>query len=77
GHQRAMPETRPGLRPPTAPPAHTHTASTTLQPLERPQPAASDSGATPLHRWPPVRQSDQRAMPNDLEIPTFIRRQMD
>jgi cell division protein FtsZ len=37
---------------------------------------AGDAGATPLNRWPPQR-SPERKLPSDLEIPTFIRRQMD
>lgn len=37
---------------------------------------AADSGATPIRSWPPARPGDSK-LPNDLEIPTFIRRQMD
>jgi cell division protein FtsZ len=39
-------------------------------------PAASDAGAVPIRSWPPTRPGDSK-LPNDLEIPTFIRRQMD
>ena len=45
------------------------------RPLLRPEPTA-EPVATPIHRWPPQRPAD-RGIPNDLEIPTFIRRQMD
>jgi cell division protein FtsZ len=45
------------------------------RPVLRPE-AAADPQATPLHRWQPQRPAD-RGMPSDLEIPTFIRRQMD
>ena len=45
-------------------------------PVQPVQPAASEPQATPIQRgWPPVRQDGKT--PNDLEIPTFIRRQMD
>jgi cell division protein FtsZ len=47
-------------------------------PQPQPQaPAASDAPATPIRQWPPSRPADTGKMPNDLEIPTFIRRQMD
>ncbi|MDQ3557478.1 MAG: cell division protein FtsZ [Gemmatimonadota bacterium] len=47
------------------------------RPASAPQMSASqEPAATPLHRWPPQR-SVERKLPNDLEIPTFIRRQMD
>ncbi|MBW3655926.1 MAG: hypothetical protein KY444_07450, partial [Gemmatimonadetes bacterium] len=39
----------------------------------RPQPA-EEAGVTPLHRLPP---RPEPKVPSDLEIPTFIRRQMD
>jgi cell division protein FtsZ len=35
-----------------------------------------EAKATPLRRWPPERTGSGK-QPNDLEIPTFIRRQMD
>ncbi|MDB4949221.1 MAG: cell division protein FtsZ [Gemmatimonadetes bacterium] len=44
-------------------------------PAPAPAPAAEPQ-AVPIQRaWPPVKQDGK--MPNDLEIPTFIRRQMD
>lgn len=54
---------------------------TTARPAPRTtpvRPAASEGPGTttPIHRWPQGRPSD-RKLPNDLDIPTFIRRQMD
>jgi cell division protein FtsZ len=61
-------------RQPSAPPAASSPAP--QAPPAAPQPAASEPQATPIQRgWPPVRQDGKT--PNDLEIPTFIRRQMD
>ncbi|HEX8455279.1 MAG TPA: hypothetical protein VF647_24590, partial [Longimicrobium sp.] len=34
-------------------------------------------GSTPVHKFPPPRPAPDPRMPSDLEIPTFIRRQMD
>ncbi|HEY0155160.1 MAG TPA: cell division protein FtsZ [Longimicrobium sp.] len=35
------------------------------------------AGSTPVHKFPPPRPAPDPRMPSDLEIPTFIRRQMD
>ena len=40
------------------------------------RPAGSETEATPIQRWMPGRGAE-RKLPNDLDIPTFIRRQMD
>jgi cell division protein FtsZ len=42
--------------------------------VDRPEPAAP-AGGTPIHKFPPPRPEPR--VPSDLEIPTFIRRQMD
>jgi len=45
---------------------------------ERDAPAAREAHGTPITRLPvPPRPADKPGTPNDLEIPTFIRRQMD
>jgi cell division protein FtsZ len=45
---------------------------------EREQPAAREAHGTPITRLPvPPRPAERPSTPNDLEIPTFIRRQMD
>ncbi|CAN5669867.1 cell division protein FtsZ [soil metagenome] len=46
----------------------------TARPVARPVPEAVE--ATPIQRWTPSRPAE-RKLPNDLDIPTFIRRQMD
>ncbi|MBD0319525.1 MAG: cell division protein FtsZ, partial [Gemmatimonadetes bacterium] len=48
-------------------------------PAPEPQaPAARDGGGTtPVHKFPAPRPAPDPRMPSDLEIPTFIRRQMD
>ncbi|HEU4456471.1 MAG TPA: cell division protein FtsZ [Longimicrobium sp.] len=47
-------------------------------PFARPEPAAPPSHSTPVHKFPvPPRTPEPRSTPSDLEIPTFIRRQMD
>jgi len=46
-------------------------------PFARPEPAPPQH-STPVHKFPvPPRPSEPRSTPSDLEIPTFIRRQMD
>jgi cell division protein FtsZ len=35
------------------------------------------AGSTPVHKFPTPRPAPDPRMPSDLEIPTFIRRQMD
>jgi cell division protein FtsZ len=37
----------------------------------------AESGGTPVHKFPSPRPAERRPPPSDLEIPTFIRRQMD
>ncbi len=44
------------------------------RPVARPVPEPVE--ATPIQRWTPSRPAE-RKLPNDLDIPTFIRRQMD
>jgi cell division protein FtsZ len=68
----SRPEPRPEVRP-------LGTTTTTYPPRPEPAPepqapAASPAQATPI-RWPS--RPAERPLPNDLEIPTFIRRQMD
>jgi cell division protein FtsZ len=46
-------------------------------PAEAPAAHVRDTGSTPVHRFPPPRSVAEPRMPSDLEIPTFIRRQMD
>ncbi|HET8656003.1 MAG TPA: hypothetical protein VFL93_10850, partial [Longimicrobiaceae bacterium] len=59
-----------------------HAADTRSQPAARPATAGGPhgsgpaAGATPLNRPAEVRPIE-RKLPSDLEIPTFIRRQMD
>jgi cell division protein FtsZ len=65
-HGSAPYERQPASHPAPSPAPHAPPA---------PQPAASEPQATPIQRgWPPVRQDGKTS---DLEIPTFIRRQMD
>ncbi len=40
-------------------------------------PAPQRDGGTPVHKFPPPRPAAEPRVPSDLEIPTFIRRQMD
>jgi cell division protein FtsZ len=42
-----------------------------------PAPAPARDGGTPVHKFPPPRPAAEPRVPSDLEIPTFIRRQMD
>ena len=50
-----------------------------VSPLQRPSapPPAPGTPVTPLPQRPAAPRMAERALPNDLEIPTFIRRQMD
>jgi len=67
----ARPEPRPEVRPLGT------TTTTTYPPRPEPAPAPEPPPppqATPI-RWPS--RATERPLPNDLEIPTFIRRQMD
>lgn len=63
----SRPAARP-IGPPASPASPVAQAPLTAPPAE--------VQATPLHRWPGQR-SAERKLPSDLEIPTFIRRQMD
>ena len=62
-------ETRPETRPEPLRPAAADARS-----VDRQEPA-QPSGGTPIHKFPPPRPEPR--VPSDLEIPTFIRRQMD
>jgi cell division protein FtsZ len=55
------------------------TASGARPPVGQPVPTSSATPNTPLTRQPPPAPSriTERTLPSDLEIPTFIRRQMD
>ncbi len=49
-----------------------------LRAVAPPPPAApAEGGTTRAAPWPPARPAADPRLPNDLEIPTFIRRQMD
>lgn len=81
GSRTVMPGDAPAPFPPRTPPApHVEREPTPFaQRTHAPEPApVQREHSTPVTRFPaPARQPERTNAPNDLEIPTFIRRQMD
>jgi cell division protein FtsZ len=55
------------------------TGTRSVMPSTPATPSTPDTapGSTPVHKFPPPRTTTDPRMPSDLDIPTFIRRQMD